>query len=829
MSHRRKRKGGALDGERKHKSGQLTGREEDHQSFHGGDTLGQSTIGWKKQIRNVQEHNMIRDYATQAMDDRRRGAHYDPHQQQSDEALVAQSAAYRQSDEFKRERERSGPADPREAADIETFGGMAEHHIDALRMQQGPGRIKPPPPPTDTESETTSASLVRIPPGAPPPEMPQDKPVTAPPVDTPARPTMSLVVHQGSPESPEIERVKKGPVERLKRDEVLKTPPRVKRPAITPPSPGYERFMKAQQGRLSPAQQKRISGEKVPFHPGAAIVKTIGWAGQKVLGAIGFGTKKGETKEVADLRDLIHQTETALAVREKDPDKFDKDNLIKAVQWMKRVGLPDKKGLSVKARMLQVLAAANSKLQDIAPDIARSASPPQRPILPAEMNDPEFQKRQEALYDEEALQQWGQSNKNARDLLEMYKKLGPDGFAQKELVGRDDKVTYGPAFVKKMARQRGVDPTNKSIPDVLIEIIKQTHTRAVETQKGIPAAPSPMVGIHPDEPIAMKLGKGESPGDPEHTQYAHVPAKPGVPGPHHTEQTAHFMRGGRRGRPGGKMTSKQMEAERLKQQEPTRSRGKKDKISRRRIEDQFNPDPYGHLPDVPGIRAFHGETTQPQPRARTGGAKTEKSEEEEGSQPTWKTGAQTEAQMEQLAPEERRGARQLNKLLSRVVEKAMRRHKRSQSGQAPIIIQSAPAPVVPIPMQSVGVPEKAPAKERANIIIKQIAKQQVNVKKGRKRAAKTADKATISKKRKEYNDLKKSLKSKFSALKKDFYKKENEKIKKLTKKERAPARKKLRTQLSLKLKQLLKSMPSVGRKKFEAIEKLILQIKKLRW
>ena len=58
-----------------------------------------------------------------------------------------------------------------------------------------------------------------------------------------------------------------------------------------------------------------------------------------------------------------------------------------------------------------------------------------------------------------------------------------------------------------------------------------------------------------------------------------------------------------------------------------------------------------------------------------------------------------------------------------------------------------------------------------------------------------------------------------------MYKKENEKIKKMDKKDRKAARKKVRTSLSARLKQLLKNMPSVGRKKFEAIEKLITQLK----
>ena len=80
-----------------------------------------------------------------------------------------------------------------------------------------------------------------------------------------------------------------------------------------------------------------------------------------------------------------------------------------------------------------------------------------------------------------------------------------------------------------------------------------------------------------------------------------------------------------------------------------------------------------------------------------------------------------------------------------------------------------------------------------------------------------------------FSKLKKELKKRFSALKKQHFKTGSAEIKKLQPSERKTARSRLRKDLTEKLRALVKSMPTAGKKSISELDSLIVSIKKLKW
>ena len=145
----------------------------------------------------------------------------------------------------------------------------------------------------------------------------------------------------------------------------------------------------------------------------------------------------------------------------------------------------------------------------------------------------------------------------------------------------------------------------------------------------------------------------------------------------------------------------------------------------------------------------------------------------------------------------------------------------------PVVVQQ---PMMPHVISSGGGYGKKPTPaEQANIVIKQNVKQIVNERTRRKKASKTQDTRSAVNKRKEYNALKKSLKKRFSDLKKQEFKSASADIKKLKPAERKKARAKLKKDLTDKLRALVAKMPSSTKKSANELERLITVIKKLAW
>ena len=88
----------------------------------------------------------------------------------------------------------------------------------------------------------------------------------------------------------------------------------------------------------------------------------------------------------------------------------------------------------------------------------------------------------------------------------------------------------------------------------------------------------------------------------------------------------------------------------------------------------------------------------------------------------------------------------------------------------------------------------------------------------------------IGKSRKEYNAIKREVKSRLTAQKKTTFEKHNARIKKLPAKERAAARKKLRAELKARHSRLVKQMKTgKSLKTLDAIAAAIRVAKKLKW
>ena len=169
----------------------------------------------------------------------------------------------------------------------------------------------------------------------------------------------------------------------------------------------------------------------------------------------------------------------------------------------------------------------------------------------------------------------------------------------------------------------------------------------------------------------------------------------------------------------------------------------------------------------------------------------------------------------------------LNKFVSKFTTSLAQQMKQGRSAAGPVVVQQ---PMMPHVISSGGGGGKKPTPaEQAKIVIKQNVKQIVNERTRRKKASRTQDTRSAVNKRKEYNALKKSLKKRFSDLKKQEFKSASAEIKKLKPAERKKARAKLKKDLTDKLRALVAKMPSSTKKSANELERLITVIKKLAW
>ena len=141
--------------------------------------------------------------------------------------------------------------------------------------------------------------------------------------------------------------------------------------------------------------------------------------------------------------------------------------------------------------------------------------------------------------------------------------------------------------------------------------------------------------------------------------------------------------------------------------------------------------------------------------------------------------------------------------------------------------QVAVVPQQPVVITKTGGVEAV--KTKPSLVIKQIVKQEVGVKKARKKKIRKARQSTIKTKRKEYTALKKGLKKRLAQLKKDAFAAEAGKIKALPPKERSAARKALRARIKKVHDERLKQLPAIGNRKYNEIVALINKVNKLKW
>jgi len=131
---------------------------------------------------------------------------------------------------------------------------------------------------------------------------------------------------------------------------------------------------------------------------------------------------------------------------------------------------------------------------------------------------------------------------------------------------------------------------------------------------------------------------------------------------------------------------------------------------------------------------------------------------------------------------------------------------------------------IPMPMGVAGRPlEKKKPEDLAKVIIKQTVKQEVGTRKARRRKADT--KGLL---RKQYNKLKKASSKEFRKRRSEEYQKM---IKELsgTKSEKVARRKTIKATLQKRLKLVLAKMPSATKKDAAQLDKMIREIKKLKW
>jgi len=169
--------------------------------------------------------------------------------------------------------------------------------------------------------------------------------------------------------------------------------------------------------------------------------------------------------------------------------------------------------------------------------------------------------------------------------------------------------------------------------------------------------------------------------------------------------------------------------------------------------------------------------------------------------------------------ERRRKKHSLEEIATAVFEKV-----KLARGHAPVPVQMPmpyPMPMpMPIPSQEQGAKK---AKDDAKIIIKQTVRQEVNIKKARKRATNT-----VAKLRKEYNIMKKTAKKDFRKLRSLEYKKRTKELKG-TKSEKAAKRKSIQQYLQKKLKGVFDKMTTSVRKDSKQLDKMISDLRKLKW
>jgi hypothetical protein len=131
--------------------------------------------------------------------------------------------------------------------------------------------------------------------------------------------------------------------------------------------------------------------------------------------------------------------------------------------------------------------------------------------------------------------------------------------------------------------------------------------------------------------------------------------------------------------------------------------------------------------------------------------------------------------------------------------------------------------IVQVPMRQ---PIRPPEKQKPQIVVKQTVKQVQGPDKPKRRKRK----AGVGKSRKEYNAIKKEVKSRLTAQKNVTFEKHNARIKKLPAKERAAARKKLRAELKARHSRLVKQLRTgKSLKTIDAITAAIRVAKRIKW
>ena len=139
----------------------------------------------------------------------------------------------------------------------------------------------------------------------------------------------------------------------------------------------------------------------------------------------------------------------------------------------------------------------------------------------------------------------------------------------------------------------------------------------------------------------------------------------------------------------------------------------------------------------------------------------------------------------------------------------------------PVIAGATPVPV--------GTTAGVLGKTKPGVVIKQIVRQEIGAKKARRRKVARADKTTVKAKRKEYQSLKKRLRTRLVQQKRDGLAAEAATIQGLPAKQRAAARKKIKARLKKAYDARVKMLPTLGRRRLGDIIALINKLNKLKW
>jgi hypothetical protein len=149
--------------------------------------------------------------------------------------------------------------------------------------------------------------------------------------------------------------------------------------------------------------------------------------------------------------------------------------------------------------------------------------------------------------------------------------------------------------------------------------------------------------------------------------------------------------------------------------------------------------------------------------------------------------------------------------------------------QQPAIIGATQLPIIPTAAAAAAAKEPTAKEQAAKVVIKQIVKQTVGVRRQRKRKATAGNQKIVKEKRKEYMMVKREVKKRLTAEKTAALKVALEGAKALPSKERTAAKNKIRAEHKQKFAVLLKNMPAVGKRSLSDIVSLLKKLKALKW